>query len=247
MTRDAAARAAWRSCARARSSTTHSLRFDSGHTVSGICSRTSRSTSARILVAAHAVIDALDLEQVERLADVRGGAFLAGVRDRAQAEARAPCEHALELRRRVAALAGVEADADEARSRNGSAASSVANASSSERWRRKHRISSDGDAVAALARRPSRRAGRRSRPRSATPRAVWVCGSKNSSAWTTLSACARVEVRHRERVEVAAVAQHVAAGVVEVEERLQVVERVRGAHRLDRGVRQRRRRACRRG
>ena len=46
------------------------------------------------------------------------------------------------------------------------------------------------------------------------------------------------EVRHRERVEVAAIAQHVAAGVVEVEERLQVVKRVRRAHRLDGRVRE---------
>ena len=47
------------------------------------------------------------------------------------------------------------------------------------------------------------------------------------------------EVRHRERVEVAAVAQHVAARVIEVEERLEVVEVVRGAYRFDRRVGQR--------
>ncbi len=68
---------------------------------------------------------------------------------------------------------------------------------------------------------------------------MWVCGSKNSSAWTTLSACGAVEVRVGERAEVIAIAQHVAAGVVEVEERLQVAEAVRGAHLLDRAVRER--------
>ena len=44
------------------------------------------------------------------------------------------------------------------------------------------------------------------------------------------------EVRHREGVEVAAVAQDGAAGVVEVEERLEVAEGVRGADRLHRRV-----------
>ena len=95
-------------------STTRSLTFDSGHTVSGICVARELGDQRRILVAAHAVVDALDLQHVERLADVRRRALLAGVRDRVQARAaRRLREHARELARRVAALAGVEPDADE--------------------------------------------------------------------------------------------------------------------------------------
>ncbi len=71
-------------------------------------------------------------------------------------------------------------------SRYGSASSSVAIASSSGRWRRKHMIR-----LALIG--PSWQA--RQMPlttvSNGTPRAVWVCGSKKISAWRTLSACAR--------------------------------------------------------
>src|SRR5262245_27268252 len=67
----------------------------------------------RILVAVDAEIDARDLEPIERLADVRRGAFLAGVRDRRDTERAHLREHPLELARRVAAFAGVEPDRDE--------------------------------------------------------------------------------------------------------------------------------------
>ncbi len=46
------------------------------------------------------------------------------------------------------------------------------------------------------------------------------------------------EVRHREGVEIAAVAKDVAAGVVEVEERLEVGKMVGGTDRVDRRIRQ---------
>ena len=67
----------------------------------------------RVLDAAHAVVDALDLQHVERAADVCGRPLLAGVGDAVQAELAAAREHARELLRRMAALAAVEADADE--------------------------------------------------------------------------------------------------------------------------------------
>src|SRR5690606_36012778 len=60
-----------------------------------------------------AVIDARYEQEIEGLAYVVGRAFLAGVRDDAQPLLASLLEHALELARRVAALAGVEADADE--------------------------------------------------------------------------------------------------------------------------------------
>ena len=73
--------------------------------------------------------------------------------------------------------------------RHGSASSSVAKASSSLRWRRKHRISFALTPSSACARctawfRPLMTVSK------GTPRAVWVCGSKKISACTTLSAAA---------------------------------------------------------
>ncbi len=76
-------------------------------------------------------------------------------------------------------------------SRNGSSASKVAKASSSDRWRRKHGIRSQLT--------PSARASASASPSPpitvsiATPRAVWVCGSKKISARITPSARARAK------------------------------------------------------
>jgi hypothetical protein len=61
----------------------------------------------------HAVVDALGLQHVQRLPDVGGRAFLAGVGDDVQAQLAAAGKHAGELLGRVAALAGVQPDADE--------------------------------------------------------------------------------------------------------------------------------------
>ena len=150
-------------CSR-RSLTTHSLRFDSGHTVSGICFAHEPLDERGILVAAHAVIDALDAraDRAPRGCTRPGlprrrGRPCAG-RARAPARTRArTCSADCRARRSRARRRRI-------RARNGSAGSSVANASSSERWRRKHRISSRRDAVALVRVVPSRRAGRRSRP-----------------------------------------------------------------------------------
>jgi hypothetical protein len=90
----------------------------------------------RVFGAAHAVVDALHLQHVQRSLDVGRRAFFAGMGHEVQAEFAAAREHARELLRRVAAFAAVQAHADEV-FRQGSACSSVAKASSSLRWRRK--------------------------------------------------------------------------------------------------------------
>jgi hypothetical protein len=139
----------------------------------------------------HAVVDALGLQHVQRLPDVGGRAFLAGVGDDVQAQLAAAGKHAGELLGRVAALAGVQPDADELLAKGqgllqrleGLALAQVAQKAQDQRA---------GDAR-------SRRASSRARARPwitvsiATPRAVCVCGSKKISACATLSvaACAR--------------------------------------------------------
>ncbi len=65
----------------------------------------------RVLQAAQAVVDALDAEHVERLGDVLRRALLAGVRDPAQPEGRGRLVDLAELRRGMADLGGVQADA----------------------------------------------------------------------------------------------------------------------------------------
>ncbi|MCY1307573.1 hypothetical protein D9M70_575030 [compost metagenome] len=62
----------------------------------------------------HAVVDALDLEDVECVGDVLRRTFLAGVRDQVQAQRLRPREHARELLRRVALLGRIQPHADEA-------------------------------------------------------------------------------------------------------------------------------------
>ena len=60
------------------------------------------------------MVDALDLQEIERLADVLGRPLLAGMGDRVQAEPAGAGEDALELSRRLPLLRRIEADADEA-------------------------------------------------------------------------------------------------------------------------------------
>src|SRR6185436_4577869 len=67
----------------------------------------------RALDAANAVIDPLRVQHVEGALDVGRRSLLAGVGDAVQAERAGPVEDAREFFRRVAALAAVEADADE--------------------------------------------------------------------------------------------------------------------------------------
>ena len=98
------------------------------------------------------------------------------------------------------------------------------NASSSVRWRRKHRISG------ALMSRSPRPPHARWRPlitvAMGTPRAVWVCGSKKISAWRDVVGGRTLEISGGQVVEILLGQQHAGAGIVDVEERLQVGERV---------------------
>ena len=85
-----------------------------------------------VLVAANTVVDALDLEQIERLADVTGGAFFAGVGDRWRPRPRA------RVKTRSNLLGGLPRSPESRPTpmkslRNGMAASRVARASASER------------------------------------------------------------------------------------------------------------------
>ncbi len=59
------------------------------------------------------MVHAVDVQQVQRLADVFGRAFLARVGAQLQAQFARGGEDALELRRRVADLGGIQSDADE--------------------------------------------------------------------------------------------------------------------------------------
>ena len=63
------------------------------------------------------------------------------------------------------------------------------------------------------------------------PRSVCVCGSKKISAWRTPCAAARSEVRRASGRRSPLGHEHRAARVVDVEERLQIVEHVRAAAR----------------
>ena len=191
------------------------------------------------------MVDALHLQQVQRGPDVGRRPLLAGVRDQVQAQLAAAREDARELLGRVADLAGVEADADElvakrqrllqrverfgSRSRDG--------AGSTGSVRRVH---------AQLRAAPAAQA--RCRPlitvAMGTPRAVCVCGSKKISACTHVVGRGALQVGPGHVVEVLLLQQHAGAGVVDVQEALQVGEGVGAAQLLDAGVRQSSRRCA---
>jgi len=159
------------------------------------------------------------------------------VRDRAQPVVARGLEHALELARRVALLAGVEADADELaleRQRGVERRERVLLGEMAQKAQ--DQLRADIVAPLGVVHRVAQAADHDLHRD--TARGVSLRIEEQLGVDHAIGVRAR-EVRHRERVEVAAIAQHVAAGVVEIEERLQVVEVVRGAHRVDRGVRQR--------
>ena len=83
--------------------------FDCGQTVSGTRSRQALDECV-VFQAAHAMIDACDIERVERPDDVRGWPFLAGMRGKEIALSLRLCVRPCELLRRIAALSAVEAD-----------------------------------------------------------------------------------------------------------------------------------------
>ena len=94
-----------------------------------------------VLERAVAVVEPVDLAGCRAPRGHSGRAFLAGMGDALQAERGGGGEDPGELRRRMAELGGVEADRRRSGRARASPASSVANAASSSRWRRKQRIS----------------------------------------------------------------------------------------------------------
>ena len=67
----------------------------------------------RVLARLHAVVNTLDLEQIERSPDISRRAFLAGVRDQMKLQLAAARKHFGKLFGRVADFTGIESDADE--------------------------------------------------------------------------------------------------------------------------------------
>ena len=190
----------------------------------------------RILLAAHAVIDPLDVQQLDRLANVCRWALLAGVRDRAKSVRARLREHALELAGRIAALARVEADADERiamRQRRVERCERVCLGQVTQEAQ--DQLRRDAEPRVRLGHRVAQPADH-GVDRDAT-RGMRLRIEEQLRVDHPIGVRAR-EVRHRERVKIGAIAKHVAAGVIEVEKRLQVVERVGGAECLDRRIRQ---------
>jgi len=87
-------------------------RFDNGQTVSGTRSRTRRDEFG-ILEGTDAVVDAGDVEQVERVAHIAGRAFLAGMSDGPEPERPRSFKYSPKLPRRVVSLCRVETDGDD--------------------------------------------------------------------------------------------------------------------------------------
>ena len=88
--------------------------FDSGQTVSGICSSTSRATRSGFS-SARMPWSIEHVEQVEGLLDVFRRPLLPGVRDPHEAVRLGEGEQVSEFRRRVAHLGGIESDREDRR------------------------------------------------------------------------------------------------------------------------------------
>jgi hypothetical protein len=142
-----------------------------------------------ILLAAHAMVDAHRLQQIERFDDVFRRTFLAGVRDGQESLGASAREHFGESGRRIPDLGGIQADAQIAR--RGTA--TPARASPSPRPRSGGEEAHDHAATSRPARAHlgKRAANPFTTVANAMPRPVCVCGSKKISAWTTPSARAR--------------------------------------------------------
>src|SRR6185436_16465968 len=185
----------------------------------------------RLLLAAHAMVDAHHLQEIERLLDVLGRALLAGVGEGHQALAAGPLEHALEFRRRMALLRGIEPDSVEempegqclVEGRQRVGLGQVPQEADDEPRAQAERC------FAFLERRLHRHAARGVGLRVAEDFRV------HHAVGVRL-----LQVGRGERMEVFGLAQHRRTLVVDVEEGLQIVELVRFAQFLDRGITQRR-------
>ena len=172
-------------------------------------------------------------EDVERALDVGRRALLAGMGDAVQAEPAGLGEDPRELLRRMAALAAVEADADEVLAIGQRVV---------QRLQRLVLAQVAQEAQDQVAREAELALGPGAGARQAADhgadrhaaRGVRLRVEEQLGADDVVGGGA-AEVRHRHRLEVALVQQDAGAGVVDVEEALQVGERVGRAQRLDVG------------
>ena len=179
----------------------------------------------RVLEAANPVIDPLDAQEVERLPDVLGRSFLAGVGHRPEAFRAGPLEDPGELLRRVAGLGGIQAhpgDPRPERERRSSVRHRLAGGQVAEEA--EDQLRRDAEAPLALGQRPVE-TGHDGLERDA-PAGVRLGIEEELHVADRLGRDAR-QVRPGEVVEVLLGDEHAGPGVVEVEEGLEVGELVR--------------------
>ena len=183
------------------------------------------------------MIDALDLQHVERIADVLRRTLFAGMRDRMQAELAAAREHASELLRRVAALARVESDANELAAIRHRFFQRRERLFLAEMAQEAHDQRA-ADAELALRANAGSREAADHRLEAHAARGMGLRIEEQFGVDDVVGGCAR-EIRHCHVLEILCLNQHARAGVVDVEEALQVGERIGGAQRSHARVRER--------
>ena len=187
-----------------------------------------------VFLAAHAVIDARHLEQVERFVNIFRRAFLTRMRDGEESLCARALEYGLEFRRRMAALGRIEADSGDrvlVRQRL---------------FERAHRI-----VGAQVAQKTQDQPVRDAEFLFAIGECTADAAEHGRKGDTTLGVRLRIEedfhmhhpvrvraaqIRHSQGMEVCFIAQHVGAGVVQVEKRLQIGKVVRRAQGRDRWI-----------
>jgi hypothetical protein len=184
-----------------------------------------------ILLTAHAVVDALHVQDVEGLVDIGGRPLLAGMRDGGQARFARPPEHRLKLRRWMAGLRGVESHG-----REGSA-------KRQRRFERGHGIR--GTQMPEEAQdQPGTDARVAFSGLQRPPDAGDHGGHGHAPRRVSLRVEEDLDVDHPllghpaqigggQRVEVFLVAQHGGTGIVDVQERLQIGEPIRAPQLID--------------
>jgi hypothetical protein len=189
----------------------------------------------RVFRALHAVVDALDLQHIERAPHVLGRPLLTRMRDQVQAQLAAAREHARELLGRMADFARIESHADELVAERQRLLQRLERlffaqmAQEAEDERGAHaelRLCIDARAVQAVDHRLHRHAARGVRLRVEEHLGVHHVVGRGA-----------LQVSPGHVVEVLLFQQHARAGVVDVQEALQVGEGVGAAQFFDAGIR----------
>jgi hypothetical protein len=170
--------------------TSRSFRLDSGHTVSGMRVPHQLRDERGVVQAGIAMVHALHLQQLDRLAHIGGRAFLARVRHHLEAALAAAAKELGELRGRVAHLRAAEAEAQQP---------AVPGAHVFEQGERlvlaavalHDHDQARADAVFGMRAASIAPSTPSITAASGTPRLVWPCTPRNISACSTRSACAR--------------------------------------------------------